>query len=276
MKTKTNDTNKTDETETFLRIFDNVKHCKALDWIERAILSNHISFQKNGKEFYQTDAYQAKVLGLSPAQINKYTGRLKERELIDTKIVYETNPNGGRPIPVRYVTVIDMYKWITGDKVPAVKAIVSPTKKKQAKRIEELTKSKNEVATSTTIKDEVSVIQSVNQQEIKPSVKLKKTKKDKNLEEMLEEVESKEALVIKSNSNEVAEVITLDSEKDIDNTVSIGKSIIEKIKNNEEMVFKKVNIKFGEDCLPDEALKISSGKYFLKSTLKQMDGSIFE
>ena len=132
MKNQENEANQQKEKENFLRIFPNIKRCKALDWEERAILSNYISFLIQGKEFYQTDSFQAKELGLSPAQVSKYTGRLKERGIIDTKLDYEENTNGGRPIPVRYVTVIEMDKWTKGDAVPQVKKIISPAQKKKA------------------------------------------------------------------------------------------------------------------------------------------------
>lgn len=171
MKTKENEPNKTSQQETFLRIFDNVKYCKALDWEERAILSNHISFLINGQEFFQTDAFQAKSLGLSPAQISKYTGRLKERGLIETEMAYVPNPNGGRPIPKRYVTVIDMDKWTKGDKVPVVKAILSPSKKKLAIKTAELNKAKstNTNITGGTITNDANTIEATAQQPVKTS-----------------------------------------------------------------------------------------------------------
>jgi hypothetical protein len=143
MKNNQNETNPNEKEETFLRIFDNVKNCKGLDWEEKAIFSNHISYLINDKEFFQTDSFQAKELGLSPAQVSKYTGRLKERELIDTRIEYVPNENGGRPIPKRYVTVIDINKWVVkSEKILVAKKILSPAKKKLARKEAELVKAK--------------------------------------------------------------------------------------------------------------------------------------
>jgi hypothetical protein len=181
MKTNTNEQKPTEEKEKFLRVFPNVKRCKALDWEERIILSNHISFLIQGNEFYQTDSFQGMELGMSAAQISKYTGRLKERGLIETKLTYEENPKGGRPIPVRYVTVIDMDKWISGDKTPVVKAIVSATKKKQAKKMTEYAKNKAEVqATNTETKTvDLKQLNSTTEQTLQPKeiaeVEVKKT-----------------------------------------------------------------------------------------------------
>lgn len=129
-KMKTETTKQTQNNHAnFLRIHDNVKRCKALDLNERFILSNIISYLINDQEFFQTDARQAKELGLSPAQISKYTGRLKERELIEVKMEFIVNPNGGRPVPKRYITVKDIDKWIKGNTIPTVKPL-APKKKK--------------------------------------------------------------------------------------------------------------------------------------------------
>ncbi|MBL0329099.1 MAG: hypothetical protein IPP64_06715 [Bacteroidetes bacterium] len=140
MKNKENEQNKSKipDQETFLKIPFNVKRCKDLDWEERVILSNYISYLVKGNEFYQTDSYQGRELGLSSAQISKYSNRLKERGEISTKMEFEENPNGGRPIPVRYVKVVDINKWLKGDTIPVVKKIISASKKRLAKKMAEL------------------------------------------------------------------------------------------------------------------------------------------
>lgn len=280
MNNKENEPSKKNEKETFLKICNNVKRCKGMDWEEKVILSNHISFQTHGKEFYQTDSYQAKELGLSTAQISKYTSRLKERGEINTEMKYEVNPTGGRPIPVRYVTVIDMDKWTKGDATPLVKKIISSAKKRLAMKMAEFTSNKNEVVSNpdTTI-DLANNISPAQEPEAKPLIKTVKVKKDNSLVEMLEEVDAKGAEATTSTqikSNDAKDVIILDSEKDIDNSNTIAQIIIAKIKKKENVEFKNVRIKFDNDIVEDEAILLPNGKYFSKSLIRLMDASVFE
>lgn len=285
MKTNQNETNKTNKLEDFLLIHVNVKRCKALDWEERIILSNHISYLRNGQEFFQTDAFQAKELGLSAAQISKYTGRLKERGLIDTRMEYIPNPNGGRPIPKRYVTVIDMDKWITGDKVPAVNKIVSPTKKKQEKKMMGLAKAKtviNSAETTSLIVEVLSEAAPTTITETKLSTKPKSpVKKKKSLEEDLAEAEvkantsSQNISISNINSKSTNDLITLDAFKDVDISSDSGKVLIAKMDAGEELDFINVMVRFADnELLPDEATKLSNGKYFLKSLLTELQRKV--
>jgi|GEM_PF-5413474 hypothetical protein len=165
MKTQNNEQKKSNENTNFLMVLDNIKRCKGLDWKEKALLSNYISFLRDGKEFFQTDEFQAKELGLSPAQISKFTGRLKERGEIATDIKYVENANGGRPVPKRYVKVLDIDKWAKGDTTPVVNRITPPNKKKMAR---EVAANKNE---KPIIKDDVTgpiIPNKLNQVDSKP------------------------------------------------------------------------------------------------------------
>lgn len=139
MNNKENEQSKMPDSETWIKLYYNVRRCKGLDWEEKALLTNYLSFQMRGDEFYQTDSSQGGRLGLSTAQVCKYTSRLKERGEIDTKMKYEANPTGGRPIPVRYVTVIDVDKWTKNEAIPVVKKIISAGKKRLVKKMAKLT-----------------------------------------------------------------------------------------------------------------------------------------
>lgn len=108
----------------FLALFNNIKKCKALDCKERLILSQIASFQIQGDMCDQTDSGMGSELGMSAAQIGKNISRLKKRGEIDVKTEHQPNPNGGRPIPKRFIKIIDLAKWTTGNEIPKVKGIV--------------------------------------------------------------------------------------------------------------------------------------------------------
>ncbi len=256
MNNKANEPNKIPDHETFLRIFYNVKRCKGMDWEEKIILSNFMSYQTNGKEFYQTDSHQASELGLSPAQISKYTSRLKERGEIETNMTYVENPNGGRPVPKRYVTVLNMDKWTKGESIPVVKKITSPTQRKLTKRLAEVTR----------IKEELRILSA---QTINPPTE----KEVKIIEPAIKKVKNETA-----STKTKPEVMTLDNDKDVDNSNTLGKIIIAQIREGKEILFHKVKVKLMDELIDDEATLIPNGKnkHYLKSTLRAIDSSVFE
>lgn len=193
---------------------------------------------------------------------------------------YVPNPNGGRPIPKRYVTVIDMGKWVTGDKVPDVKSIVSPSKKRQARKAAESGQQKNEtVAMPDTINvaDIVSTPMPVKELTTPTPIKPKKIKKDETLEEMLEAAEAKASTpkTIKTTANINNDLIVIDAFKDVDNCNKTGRILIKNINNGEQPEVIKVNLKFDDGTLmASEAVMLSNGKYFLYKQLTKLQEQV--
>ena len=272
------------DSETWIKLYYNVRRCKELDWEEKALLTNYLSFQMKGDEFFQTDSGQGRKLGLSTAQVSKYTSRLKERGEIETEMKYEVNPTGGRPIPVRYVKVIDVDKWTKNEAMPIVKKIISAGKKRLAKKMAEFTSTKNEAVSNADTTTGITITNNIvpaNEPEAKPSIKPNKVNKEKSLEEMLEEVDTKGAEATTSTqikSNDAGDVIILDSEKDIDSSSTIGKIIVAQIKNGKQVEFIKVKVKFNDELIEDEATLLTNGsnKYCLKTFVELIDASVFE
>jgi hypothetical protein len=276
MENNEKQTKKTTKEETFLKICENVKRCKALDWIERIILSNYISFQRNGQEFYQTDLYQAKELGLSAAQISKYTGRLKEREIIETTIDYIVNPSGGRPIPKRYVKVIDLDKWTEGKVVPDVKKITSASQKRKANKIMGLPNiTKNDVNVTdflNGIKEEEFLDNSIIQ-EAPLTIPIKQINNETSLEEDPAELEKITLNKTQSTipNREEDDLLILDAFRDIEHSCSMGEQLLKKEQEGMVLEFIKASLKFDDnEILDGEVFKLESGKYYLKNTLNEI------
>jgi hypothetical protein len=283
MKTENNEQNKKGETTNFLMILDNIKRCKGLDWKEKALLSNYISFLRDGKEFFQTDEFQAKELGLSPAQISKFTGKLKERGEIETEIKYDENPNGERPIPKRFVTVLDIGKWSKGDKTPVVNKVLSPAKKKLAKKMAETNKAHNIGAvqqeekastpnniSGTTIVTETTQVDLKNPEARSPIIAEQK----ENAAKINKRNPVKDNPETPTNNSEA---LNLNFQENISTDKMINEVFIKHwIKGDKSAEFFPVNVKQKNgEIISGHAAKIPAAKkYFLKSVLEELDPTI--
>ena len=250
------------ELNNFTRLFKNVKNCKELNWQEKALLSEIISYQLDDKSFKQKDKTLSIELGMDKGSISKYINQLYRRGVIDKTTISFASHSGGKPKRQRTITVIEMDKWTKGNTIPVLKG-------------KELDKMEQDNALPI-VKEKA------------PSIPKKIKESDLSLEEMLVNVELKEmeaATSANSNLNEApsksdvsTDFITLDNEKDIDNTASKGKVLIAQIKRGKAIEFINVNVKFENDLLPDEAILLTDGsnKYLLKSFLKLIEPSVFE
>ncbi|MFN9938178.1 MAG: MarR family transcriptional regulator, partial [bacterium] len=69
------------------RLFKNVKACKDLNWQEKAILSEIISYQLDEKPFKLKDITIAIELGMDKGTVSKFINRLYKKGLIDKTTV---------------------------------------------------------------------------------------------------------------------------------------------------------------------------------------------
>lgn len=207
------------ELNKFTRLFKNVKNCKNLNWQEKAILSEIISYQLEQRPFKLKDLTIADKLALDKGSVSKFIRQLAHKDVINKETITYVSDSGGKPKRLRTITVIEIEKWTDGYVIP-----VTMTNEHSNEKVE---------------------------------------KKNDNAEK---------------ESENVIDMIILDSEQDVDNSYAIGKSIIAKIKNKEDVEFKMVSVKFGEEIMNDEATLIQNGsnKYFLKSLINLMDASVFE
>lgn len=242
------------EPSKFTKLYKNVKNCKNLSWQEKAILSEIISYQSDGKPFKLKDLTIAIELALDKGSVSKFIRQLALKDVISKNTITYPSHSGGKPKRLRTITVNEIEKWTESHAVPVIKTIEPSTKK----NLEQMDTAK------ATIMDEV----------IKPVEQVI----DNLLIQTIENKPSTKTMKIKKDMSFISDIMTLDSDEDIDNTNTIGRILIAKIKKKENVEFKKVNVKFGNEILTDEATLLQNGsnKYFLKSSLKVIDASVFE
>ena len=260
------------EFKDFTRLFKNVIKCKELNWQEKAILTEIISYQLNGDSFKVKDITLAIELGMDKGTISKFVNRLHKKGLLNKTTVSFASLSGGKPKRLRTITVIDIELWTEKGKTPpTIKAIEAKPKKATSVEIVETPVIKTEITSTET---------NTIQLDVKPVVKTKKVVKEKSLEEQLHEADSKKVdtntSTIKNTST--GDAITIHAFNDIDNSTDTGNIIANKIRNNEKYEFVNVLVQFGDnDFVKDEAMLIpNSNKYFLKSRLKAIDESVID
>ncbi len=204
------------ELNKFTRLFKNIKRCKELNWQEKAILSEIISYQLDGKPFKIKDKTLAIELAMDEGSVNKFINRLSKKGILDKVTVSFASLSGGKPKRLRTITVNEINQWTQGDNAPTLKPIEKPL-----------------------------------------------TQNETPKENVL--------------SNTDISLRTLDNDKDTESATGFGKILIDKIKNNEKIEFEKVKVKLGSETVIDEATLLTFGtkKYFLKSTLKAIDKTLF-
>ncbi len=267
------------ELNKFTRLFKNVKNCKNLNWQEKAILSEIISYQLDGKPFKVKDLTLAYELAMDKGSVSKFIRQLSLKKVITKNTVTYLSHSGGKPKRLRTIIVNEIEKWTDAFKTPVIEPIQSSPKKSQdlpntgiVASVEELTKPSEPII-------DIMVIPAIEESEAKPSIKPKVIKVE-SPEQMLEITETKRVAAISSTqakSHDTSDRITLDCEKDIDNTTASCMLVINQIKDKMKIEFINVNVKFGDEFLPDEAtlLQDGSNKYCLKSTLKALKPRLF-
>jgi DNA-binding MarR family transcriptional regulator len=253
------------------RLFNNVKACTELNWQEKAILSEIISYQLNGDVFDVKDSTLSYRLGMDKGTISKFINRLHKKGLINKITSSYQNQSGNKPKRLRTITVIDIELWTEKGKTPpTIKAIEAKPKKATSVEIVETPVIKTEITSTET---------NTIQLDVKPVVKTKKVVKEKSLEELLHEADSKKVVAPSTiEKTSTGAVLTIDAFTDVDNTTATGNIIADKIRNDEKFEFVNVLVEFGENNhAEDEAMLIpNSNKYYLKSRLKAIDESIVE
>ncbi len=99
------------ELNKFTRLFINVKRCKGLNWQEKAILSEIISYQLDGKPFKLKDITLALELAMDKGTVSKFINRLAKKGVLNKTTVPYLSPSGGKPKRLRTVTVVDIDSW---------------------------------------------------------------------------------------------------------------------------------------------------------------------
>ena len=259
------------ELDNHTRLFKKVKTCTELNWQEKAILSEIISYQLDGKPFKVKDITLAYELGMDKGTISKFVNRLHKKGLLNKTTVSFPSLSGGKPKRLRTITVIDIEQWTEKGKTqPTIKVIEAKQKKATSVEIVETPVIKTEITSTDT---------NTIQLDVKPVVKTKKVVIEKSLEEQLHEADTKQVIAPSTiQVTSTGDAITIDAFNDVDNTSATGNIIVNKIRNDEKYEFVDVLVKFGEnDFVKDEAMLIpNSNKYYLKSILKGIDASVIE
>ncbi len=227
------------------RLFKNVKACKDLNWQEKAILSEIISYQLDEKPFKLKDITIAIELGMDKGTVSKFINRLYKKGLIDKTTVSYPSHEGGKPKRLRTVSVINIEQWTEkGKTAPSIKAI------------ENNSSTVEPVANVPIIPKPISHPQ---------EIKTKPT-----LEQMLKEAEAKEI----QNSSDV---LTLDIKKDITKNQYTLEHIVSEIQNGVKYKFIPVKVLHTDNSVTDdEAMQLPSMKiYALKSKLLAINSSLF-
>jgi hypothetical protein len=246
----------------FTRLFDNVKMCTELNWQEKAILSEIISYQLDGKPFKLKDITLAYELGMDKGTISKFVNRLHKKGLLNKTTVSFPSLSGGKPKRLRTITVINIELWTEkGKTLPTIKAIEVKPKKMTSVEIVETPVIKTEIASTET---------NTIQQDVKPTEPTKVVK-EKSLEELLHEVDTNKEQVISN-------VLTLDAEKDLTKKQHMYEHIISEIQKGAKYKFIPVKVIHADKSITnDEAMQLPSMKiYALKSKLLKINPSLFD
>lgn len=99
------------ELNKFTRLFINVKRCKGLNWQEKAILSEIISYQLDGKQFKLKDITLALELAMDKGTVSKFINRLAKKGVLSKTTIPYLSPDGGKPKRLRTVFVNDIESW---------------------------------------------------------------------------------------------------------------------------------------------------------------------
>lgn len=263
---------------------------KKMSQAEKIMFSYIISYCLDKGVFDADNDYIARVLGDKPQSVTDYISRLKEMGVLNVECKRMKTKDGNYHGTKRYITVINLEGWT--EKMPSTPEVPLIPKKNSKKKdaIEtvetilstENSDNQNDIITITKIDKVIEpLIDTLLIAVAQPLIKPKKVKKDQSLVEMLKEVELKEVKATASSekkSNSSGDIVILDSNEGIEHSTTIGEAILDRIKNKQKVSFVNVSVKFDDELFSDEATLIENGsnKYYLKSSLKRMNASVFE
>lgn len=139
------------ESLNYTRVYKNVKKNQDLNWQEKAILSEIITAQVQGKTFVTTDLQLAKALDIDMGNVNKYIRQLAKRGIIlrDTKSLL--SHSGGKPKRQRTIVVVDIESWTHDNKKPVFELFNEPKPVRKPKKVakRKSTKKAKEAVTDT-------------------------------------------------------------------------------------------------------------------------------
>lgn len=102
-----------DNSHQFIKVYNRVKIDKTLDYLEKLIFSEIISYQLQGKVFFKTNKSLAYEYGCSENTIQKRITNLQP--LLYNEPFYPINPNGGRPPKRRKLVVKSLTDYVPQD-----------------------------------------------------------------------------------------------------------------------------------------------------------------
>jgi hypothetical protein len=258
------------ELNNFTRFFKNVKQCKELNWQEKALLSEMISYQLEGMPFKVKDKTLAVEVAMDKGSVSKFVNQLHKREVIDKTVESFASPSGGKPKRLRTITVRDIDMWTKPNRKPVVKALELSLKKKKATEASTSTDSTNEHSnTGSTIQAVSATIPTQIQAEPKElEIDVKAPTQPKAEAKSISQIKQNKV----SDSTESNRLII--SPKDITDAHWQKSILLSLIQKGEAVKFIKVNIKRGDNLIPDEATYLPHlSQYFLKSKLELPDSS---
>lgn len=241
------------EQSNFTRLFKNVKNCKDLCWQEKAILSEVLSYQLDGKEFKHKDMTLSKELGIDKGSVNKFINRLYKRRVFDKVTRPVLSPTGGKPKRQRTITVIDHEKWTTGNAAPTVNKMGSDV----AKPVEN---------------KQLPIIPAEKPADLVPETR------DHSSEEIHMGVDSTVISTELNATDEPNKSLLLNAETDITTNKGIYDHIISKMKAGTRYKFFPVKIKNENGTIQDDEAMKESGMsgYAVKSRLMKLNAEVFK
>jgi hypothetical protein len=299
--------------DSFLRTFHKVLQNKNLTLLQKIIMCDVISRKIQGDSYYKTAGALARELGnYSPRTVQTAFQWLNDQGYINTQ-PYE---KGNHPNDLREVEVVQIEQWIYSDEyLEEIQFVVNPLvmkdentetgwkKKKSPKKEGKSTPKKKSKTEAIVMPDsepeseikplaipELSLTPDGAEAPLSPSEakhppKKRKKKKGKNPEEKVNGTElvkdatnSTEEKVTRENQSTPTDLITLDCENDFESRSTVCQSIIDRLRNKEEVIFTTVKVRFDDgELMTGEATKVpNSNKYVHRGMLEMMDKSLFE
>lgn len=232
------------------RLFNNVKACKDLNWQEKAILTEIISYQLNGDVFDVKDITLAYRLGMDKGTVSKFINRLHKKGLINKITSSYQNQSGDKPKRLRTITVNNIEQWTEKDKTPPAALVVE---KKKKVVIEPVTEPINKEPVSQPEK-------SINE------IPVVETPQETNVNEV-------EQIV-----SEAETIPTINYHEDVSHNKHFYNEVVETKLKGEEINYFPINVYYSKDKIkPDEAIcQDTYGKVLIKSKLMSISPELFK
>lgn len=232
------------ELNNHTRLFKAVKACTELNWQEKAILSEIISYQLNGDVFDVKDITLAYRLGMDKGTVSKFINRLHKKGLINKITSSYQNQSGDKPKRLRTITVINIEQWTEKDKTPPAALVIEKKKKVVIEPINEEPVSQTE--------------NSINEVAATPN------------EIIVNEVEQ--------TVSEAETIPTINYHDEVSHNKHFYNELVEKVLKGEQINYVPINVYFSKDKIkPDEAIcHDAHGKVLIKSKLMSISPELFK